>query len=286
MIPGDPIKIMLGIRAKPEQIEELRKQLNLDKPIVIQYILWLKNILRGDFGLSIRSKEPVLELILKKLPATIILSTAALFFSSILSIFLGIIAGYKRNSKFDISVMVFAALCVSIPEFWLGIMLILFFASYLSLLPSMGYESFLINPIMSIKHLILPALSAGFVLTGHTTRMTRSQMIDVLNQDYIKTARAKGLKEQVVILRHALKNALIPVVTVIGMQFGYLLGGTVIVEQIFAWPGIGRLVLQSISNRDYPVVQGVVLITAFLFVLINLLVDIFYRFLDPKIRLE
>jgi peptide/nickel transport system permease protein len=286
LIPGDPIRIMLGINAKPEQIDALKKELNLDKPIVVQYFLWLKNVATGDFGFSIRSKEPVFKLIMQRLPNTLVLAISALIFSVFFSIILGVIAAYKRNTPLDYSAMIIAVLGVSIPSFWMGIMLILVFAMTFRVLPSMGAVGFLKDPVQAIKHLILPALSLGIVLMGYLTRVTRSQMLDVLNQDYIRTARSKGLKENSVIFIHALKNAMIPVVTVIGIQFAFLMGGDVLIEQIFAWPGIGRLALSSIFNRDYPVVQGVVLVSAVIFVFVNLIVDILYRFLNPKVKLK
>ncbi len=286
LIPGDPIRIMLGINAKPEQVDALKKELNLDKPVVVQYFLWLKNVATGNFGFSIRSKEPVFKLIMQRLPNTLVLAISALVFSVFFSIILGVIAAYKRNTPLDYGAMIIAVLGVSIPSFWMGIMLILVFAMTFRVLPSMGAVSFLKDPVQSIKHLILPALSLGVVLMGYLTRVTRSQMLDVLNQDYIRTARSKGLKENSVIFIHALKNAMIPVVTVIGIQFAFLMGGDVLIEQIFAWPGIGRLALSSIFNRDYPVVQGVVLVSAVIFVFVNLIVDILYRFLNPKVKLK
>jgi peptide/nickel transport system permease protein len=287
MIPGDPVIAMLGtVQTSPEVIQELREQLNLDKPIIVQYFLWLKDVLRGDLGYSIRNNEPVLGLILRKLPATALLALSSLIIAVFISIIAGVTAAHNRNTGWDFGVMFFAILGISIPAFWLGIMLILFFSLFLGLLPSMGYESFLSDPISSLRHLILPSIAAGFINAGYLTRVTRSEMIEVLNQDYIRTARSKGLKESIVIYSHAMKNALIPVVTAIGMRFAYLMGGTVIIEQIFAWPGIGRLVFTSITSRDYPVVQGVVLVSAFIFVMVNLVVDILYTFLDPRVKLE
>lgn len=284
IIPGDPITIMLGIRAQPETVEALRSQLNLDKPIVVQYLLWIKDVLRGDLGVSIRNKIPVLELIIQRLPVTLSLAIISLSISVIISFALGILAATRRNTLSDFGAMTFAVIGVSIPQFWMGIMLILLFSLVLGIFPSMGYVSFIEEPIECIRHLILPSLALVFSLAGYTTRMTRSQMLEVLSDDYIRTARAKGLREAVVTYKHALRNALIPIVTVIGIQFAYLLGGTVLIEHIFALPGIGRLVLQSIYNRDYPVVQGVVLVVAVVFVIMNLIVDLMYRFLNPKVR--
>lgn len=286
MIPGDPVIAMLGIYAKPEIVEFLRGELNLDKPIIVQYMFWLRDILRGDFGISIRSKEPVFELILSRVGATLILAVTSLMFSVIISIIAGVIAAKKRNTIFDFCAMFFAILGISIPAFWLGIMVISVFSLYLGIFPSMGYVSFLKSPIEAIHSLILPAGSLGFGLAGFTTRMTRSQMLEVLNQDFIRTARSKGLKEYVIIFKHALKNASIPIITAIGIQFAYLMGGTILIEQIFAWPGIGRLAMISIINKDYPVVQGVVLFSAVIFVIVNVIVDIIYTYLNPKIKLK
>jgi len=284
MIPGDPIMIMLGVRAQPETVEALREQLYLDEPIIVQYFLWLKGVLQGDLGESIRNKIPVLELVVQRLPVTLSLAIISLSISVVVSIGMGILAAVKRNTPWDFGAMTFAVLGVSIPQFWMGIMVILLFSLVLGWLPSVGYVSFIKEPIESIRHLILPSMALGFSLAGYITRMTRSQMLEVLGEDYIRTARAKGLREAVITYKHALKNAMIPIVTVIGLNFAYLLGGTVLIEHIFALPGIGRLVLQSIYNRDYPVVQGVILIVAVVFIIINLIVDLIYRFLNPKIR--
>lgn len=284
LIPGDPIKLIYGVRATEENIAVARAQLNLDKPVAVQYYLWIKKLLHGDLGESLRSGESISKLIFNSLGPTLLLTITALIFSVIISIFLGSIAAYKRNTIFDFATMSFAILGISLPVFWTGIMFILFFSLFLRVLPSMGYVSFLENPIGALKYLILPVGTLAFSLAGYSTRMTRSQMIEVLSQDYIRTARAKGLLERIVLYRHALKNALIPIITVIGLQFGYLMGGQVLIEEIFAWPGIGRLVLEAIMNRDYTVVQGVVLVIAIIFVFLNLCIDIIYTFLNPKIR--
>lgn len=286
LIPGDPVQMMLGKRASAEQIESVRARLNLDKPIIIQYYLWLKNVLKGNFGESIRTNKPVLELISSKLGPTLLLAFTSLIISVFFSIMIGALAAAKRNTIIDFGAMFIAVLGISVPAFWLGIMMILIFSLYLRIFPSMGYVSFLGNPIEALRHLILPAVTLGFGLAGYTTRMTRSQMLEVLNQDYIRTARAKGLLESVVIYKHALRNALIPVVTAVGIQLGFLMGGEILIEDIFAWPGIGRLILTSINNRDYPTVQGAVLVITVFFVVLNIIVDILYTFLNPKIKLK
>jgi peptide/nickel transport system permease protein len=284
LIPGDPVKMIYGVRATEEKVAIVRAQLNLDKPIMVQYFLWLKDILRGDFGKSLRSNEPVFPMIVAKLGPTLSLTVTALVFSVSISIILGVIAAAKRNTFSDFTVMGIAVFGISIPVFWMGIMVIMLFSLFLKLFPSMGYVRLFDNPVSFLKHMILPAGTLGFALAGYTTRMTRSQMIDVLNQDYIRTARAKGVVERLVIYKHALKNALIPIVTAIGLQFGFLMGGQILIEEIFAWPGIGRLAIKAIFNRDYTVVQGVVLVVAVMFVFINLIVDIIYAYLNPKIR--
>ena len=284
LIPGDPVMIMLGVRAQPDTVEALRGQLHLDEPIIVQYFIWLKGVLQGDLGISIRNKIPVLELVIQRLPVTLSLAIISLSISVVVSIGIGILAAVRRNTFWDFGAMTFAVLGVSIPQFWMGIMVILLFSLVLRWLPAVGYVSFIQDPLESIRHLILPSLALGFSLAGYITRMTRSQMLEVLGEDYIRTARAKGLREAVVTYKHAFKNAMIPIVTVIGLNFAYLLGGTVLIEHIFALPGIGRLVLQSIYNRDYPVVQGVILIIALVFVVMNLIVDLTYKFLNPKIR--
>jgi peptide/nickel transport system permease protein len=284
LIPGDPVRMIYGVRATEEKVAIVRAQLNLDKSIPAQYLIWIGNMLRGDFGKSLRSNEPVLPMIVSKVGPTLALTLTSLAFSIAFSIILGVIAAARRNTFYDFGIMGFAVVGISIPVFWMGIMVIILFSVILKVLPSMGYVRFFESPGGFISHLILPAATLGFALAGYTTRMTRSQMIDVLNQDYIRTARSKGVIERLVIYKHALKNALIPIVTAIGLQFGFLLGGQVLIEEIFAWPGIGRLLVKAIFNRDYTLVQGIVLLIAIVFVLVNLLVDILYAYLNPKIR--
>ena len=286
IIPGDPIKIMLGIYGDHELVETLKVQLNLDKPIAVQYFLWMGKVLHGDLGLSIRSKTPVLEIILERIPRTFMLAGGALSISIFISIISGVIAASRRNTAIDFSVMTFAIIGQSIPQFWMAIMLILFFSLFLNLLPSMGFIPFLENPVESIKHLILPAVSLGIPQASIAARMTRSAMLEILGQDYIRTARAKGLKERAVIFNHALKNALIPITTILGIQFAFLMGGTVVIEQIFVYPGLGKLAIDAIFNRDYTVIQGVVLFTSTFFIIINLIVDIVYVALNPKVKLD
>ncbi|ATZ61734.2 MAG: ABC transporter permease [Methanosarcinales archaeon Met12] len=281
-VPGDPAEVIAieryGEEVTAETIEHVRRELELDQPIYIQYFRWLINVLHGDLGYSHRTDRPVLDEIMARLPATVELALAGMLVSLIIAIPVGIISATKQYSIVDNVSMFGALLGVSMPNFWLGLLLILFFSVHLGWLPVFGRGG--------IEHLILPAITLGTGMAAITTRLMRSSMLEVLRQDYIRTARAKGLSEKVVINKHALKNALIPVVTVVGLQFGFLLEGAVIVEVIFAWPGVGRLLVDSIFARDFPVIQGCILFIAVMFVLVNLLVDISYAYLDPKIRYE
>jgi ABC-type dipeptide/oligopeptide/nickel transport system permease component len=276
---------MLGFESNPEARAALRKELGMDRNILVQYLSWGGKLLKGDFGKSIVSHKSVLSTILEKFPATILLAFAATLISLWIAVIVGTIAGSRRGSLTDLLVLVLALLWVSIPSFWLGILLIICFSLHLPIFPSMGYANLFTEFLKGLHHLILPAFTLGATMAGAVTRMTRSEMIEQLSKDYVTTAWAKGLSRKKVIYKHALKNALIPVVTFTGLQLGTLLGGTVVVEEIFAWPGLGRLVIQSIHARDYPMVQGIVLFIAGIFVLINLLMDISYGFLNPQIRL-
>ena len=286
LIPGDPVDVILGMRSNVESRAILREQLGLDKSIITQYITWLVRAVRGDLGRSIFTNRPIMPEILMKLPATLLLSFASLVFTVLVAIPLGTLAALKRNSIFDTLAMTMALLATSIPSFWLGIMLILALGVYANLLPTIGYVSPLVNPMGTLKHLILPTLTLGASMIGTITRVTRSQVLDTLGNDYTRTARAKGLTEQIVVFKHVLRNSLIPTITVLGIQLGWMLGSAMVVEEIFALPGVGRLGIQAIYGRDYPMVQGVVLVIAFLFVLINLVVDVIYSFLDPRIRFK
>ena len=278
LIPGDPAIVMAGQDATKEQIELVRARLGLDKHPVEQYFILAGNLLQGDMGVSTRTGLPVTKEIMHRLPNTVLLATAAMLIAIVLGILAGIVAGIKQYSVFDYSSMLLALFGLSMPVFWLGLMLMLLFSIALGWLPATGADS--------LKHLILPAFTLGVASTAIIARMTRSSMLEVIRLDYVRTARAKGLTERLVILRHALKNALIPVVTVIGLQMGILLGGAVLTEIVFAWPGIGRLLVEAILARDYPVVQGVVLVVAAMFILVNLVVDIIYAYLDPRIRYQ
>lgn len=286
LIPGDPVDYILGLEATEETRAQLRSELGLDKNIVIQYFSWAGRIVIGDFGESVVTDKPVFSTILEKMPATLLLALAATLIALTIAILAGTVAAANKGTWKDLGVLVMALLWVSIPSFWLGIMLVLLFSLHWPLFPAIGYAPLLTDFWKSLHYLALPSLTLGAVMAGGITRMTRSEMIGQLSKDYITTAWAKGLSRPVVIGRHALRNSLITVVTVTGLELGTLLGGTVVVEQIFAWPGLGKLVVSAILARDYPVVQGVVLIMAVSFVFINLLVDISYTFLNPQIRLS
>ncbi|WP_025027030.1 ABC transporter permease [Caldalkalibacillus mannanilyticus] len=278
LIPGDPAQIIAGESAPPKQVEQLREKLGLNDPLHIQYFTYMGNILKGDLGQSIRSSRPVLDEIKHRFWITVELA----IYSTILSVFLGLIAGIvsavRHYTVSDVTLMIIALFGLSMPNFWLGLMLIKYFAIDLSLVPPSGWGTW--------QQTILPVITLGTAGAAIIARMTRASMLEVITQDYIRTARAKGVSERVVIYRHALKNALIPVVTVVGLEFGALLGGTVITESVFAINGMGRLIIESIRARDFPIVQGTVLILSLLFVLVNLAVDISYRYLNKRIDLN
>lgn len=285
LIPGDPVVALLGMEADEATLKALRSQLALDRPLVVQYFAWAGRLLSGDFGRSIQGGRDVLAMLLGALGPTALLSLAALAVSLLISIPAGIIAATRRNSLADYSAS-FIALCgLSMPSFWLGILLIMGLSIALPIFPASGYVSPAADPAAFLRHLVLPAITLGAALAAATMRMTRATMLEVLRADYVRTARAKGLREREVVWRHGLSNARIPIVTLLGIQLGQLLGGVVITETVFSWPGIGKLTVDAIFARDYPVVQGAVLITATLFVLINLATDLIYTALDPRVRL-
>lgn len=276
---GDPVALMLGDASSAEDIERLRQQLGLDDPLYIQYFNFLADAARGNFQDSLRfGGFSSMEIVLDRYPRTLALAAVALFISVTLGVILGIISAVKRYTVVDNVVMLLALLGQSIPNFWLGIMLILFFAVNLGWFPSQGYS-------LSPKYLLLPAITLAAPSLARLTRLTRSGMLDVLSADFVRTARAKGLRERIVISRHAFKNTAIPLVTVIGLDFGNLLAGAIITEQIFQWDGVGQLLVTSISSRDFPVVQAATFIIAASFVMINLFVDLLYTWLDPRVRL-
>ncbi len=305
-IPGDPVLTLLGEEeTTPEQYQELRRALGLDQPLVVQYLKWIGRVSRGEFGTSIHTGDPVLPQMLEKLKATIELAVMAVLLGSLFGIFAGTISAVKRNSIFDNIAMIFALFGISIPVFWMGLILIIIFSVQMDWLPISGMLSYYIKiqaitgfalldaiitgNVAAIKdllgHLVLPALTLGVIPAALTARTTRASMLDVINEDYIKAGLARGLSFWEVLRKHAFRNALIPVVTVIGLQIGVYLGGSIVTETVFAWPGLGRHVVNAIYDRDYTVVQGAVFVYAFIIVLVNLAVDLLYSFIDPRVKL-
>lgn len=287
LIPGDPIDFLFSDEVLTPEIRAAHeKSLGLDKPLPLQYVRWISKLLRGDFGMSIRMGRPIFELILERLPATLLLTISATLVSVLIAIPAGIGAAIKRNTVYDYQFMLFALLGISIPNFWLGILLILLCSVYLGVLPSSGYVELFVDPWRSLQHLVLPSVTLGSGMAAIIARMTRSEMLEEIGKEYVRTARAKGMPERLVILKHTLKNALVPTITVVGLQFGRLLGGAIIVERIFSWPGVGSLVVDAIYSRDYPLVQASVLVFAVIFVSVNFIVDILYKYVNPRITLE
>jgi len=272
---GDPVTVMLETDATLEDIAEMKKLMGFDQPLWVQYWRFFKNALQGNFGDSIEHGEPAMGLVLERLPATIEMALGAFMFAVVIGIPFGCLAAFKEGSLYDRGCVGITVLIQAIPDFWLAIMLIMFFSVFLGMLPSFGRGGW--------QHFIMPAFAASTYHLARLARLMRSQMLEVMRQDYIVTARAKGLDEKIILMVHALKNSAIPIVTVLGLDLGILLGGTVIIEVVFAWPGVGRLVIQAISSRDFPVVQSAVFLMASGFVLINLTVDLVYAYLDPRI---
>jgi peptide/nickel transport system permease protein len=286
LIPGDPATVQLGSEATPEALTALRRDLGLDRPLWVQYGLWVRNLLRGDFGQSWVSKQSPLALIRRFLPATLQLTAAAFLIALLIAFPAGLLAARYPRSWLDSAITGLALMGVSLPSFWLGIMLILAVALRTGWFPPSGYAAVWEAPGLALRTTALPAFTLGVGLAAPLSRFLRSGMLDVLGTEYIRTARAKGLAERAIVVRHALKNAMLPVVTVLALQLGTLVGGTFVIEQVFAWPGIGRLSLTAIQHRDYAVIQAVVLLVAAGFVLVNFLVDLVYVWLDPRIRFE
>jgi peptide/nickel transport system permease protein len=276
VLPGDPAKMLLPEGAPEAAVEELNRRLGLREPLHVQYAIFLRDVFRGDFGQSFQYRAPALRVVLERLPATVDLTLAAMLLTVGGGVAIGVIAAVRAGTRYDYAGTVLAVLGQSLPNFWLGIMLILLFGVTLRWLPTSGF--------LGWWHLVLPALTLAAYPTALVARLTRSSLLEILTQDYVRTGRAKGLAERVVVLRHALRNATIPVLTVIGLQIGTLLGGAVITESVFAWPGIGKLVVDAIFFRDFPVVQTVLILSASIFVGINLLVDLAYTVIDPRIR--
>lgn len=308
--PGDPARVMLGERANEQQLEELREELGLDKPLVEQYLIYLNRALRLDFGRSIKTGRPIIEEIRQLFPATVELALVSMFLATTVGVFVGVISAVKKNTWIDYTAMVGALTGVSMPVFWLGLVLIMIFSVGLGLVPTGGRMNvrlffepvtnfFLLDGIIlliregdpqylasAIRHIILPAVALATIPLAIIARTTRSSMLETMRQDYIKTVRAAGIPERRVIFVYALKSALLPVITVIGIQFGLLLAGAILTETVFAWPGIGRWIYTAISARDYPAVQGGVIVVSTTFILINLIVDVLYSVVNPRIRLR
>ncbi len=286
MIPGDPARVMGGTDADEAGLDEIREKYGLKDPVPVQYLRWIRLALGGDLGESIRTRESVAWTVAKKLPITIQLACFAILIAVAIAIPAGVLAAVRRNTVWDLLASG-ASLCgVSVPNFWLGIMLILLLSVRLGWLPASGFVPFWEDPLGNLQRMIMPAFVLGTALAAVLMRQTRNSMIEVLSADYIRTARAKGLAGRAVVFRHAIRNGLIPVVTILGLQMGALMGGAVVTEQIFVVPGFGRLVVEAVFTRDYPLVQGVVLITASAYVLVNLAVDVSYSFLNPRIRIR
>ena len=277
LVPGDPVEIMFfGESPPPEVVEMIHKSWGLDKPIYEQYYIYMSRIVKGDFGTSFRSRQPVMKDIAARYPNTLRLAFTGLTLAVLLGVITGVISAVKQNTLFDFGSMIVALVGVSMPAFWMALLMMYYFSVKWSLLPAMGTGTW--------KHLVMPSLTLGLLSASVTARMVRSSMLEVLRQDFVRTARSKGLSERVVVYKHALKNALIPVVTLIGLQFGSLLGGAFITETVFAYHGLGELGVMAINNRDFPVVQGVILVISSIYVLVNLIVDVMYGFIDPRIR--
>ncbi len=283
-IPGDPVRALAGFEADPATVEQIRRNLGLDQPFPVQYARWMARLLQGDLGASIWNQQRVSVLIREALPRTLSLALLSFAVAVGLALPAGIVSAVRRYSPADHVLTVLAFLGLSMPDFWLGIVLIIVFAVKLQLLPAFGYEPLSAGVGTWLSHLILPAVTTGTTFAAILARMTRSALLEVLREDYIRTARAKGLAAGVVILRHALRNALIPVLTVMGIAFALLLAGAVIAENVFAIKGVGRLLIEAILNRDFPIVQGMILVIAAVFVFMNLLVDVLYALVNPKIR--
>ena len=284
LVPGDVVAVMLGTDGDPVKAAQIRALFGLDRPLWEQYVNWVVRLVQGDLGVSLRTRQAVTWEISQRLPVTLELALLSSLLTILIAIPVGIFTAVKQYSRTDYVMTVLTILGVSIPGFWLGTMLSLLFALTLRWLPPIGYTPFFDNPIENLRAMVLPTLALSAALIAVVMRQTRSSMLEVIGQDYIRTARAKGLAEGIVTYRHALKNALIPIITVLGIQTGRLLGGAVVIEQVFALPGMGRLVVDSIAQRDYPLVQGVVMVIATVFVLANFAVDLLYGVVDPRVK--
>jgi peptide/nickel transport system permease protein len=284
VVPGSPAALILGEDRTPEQVEALNRELGLDRPVVVRYFLWLGDLARGDFGTSYYNDNDVATVIAARLEPTLILTLTSAILAVAIGVPLGVIAAVRRGTRLDYASMVVALIGAAMPNFWLALLLILLFSLYWSLLPAAGYVSLLDDPADTWRYLVLPAITLGASHAGVIARMSRANLLEVMGSDYLRTARAKGLSERAVIRRHALQNSLIPTVGVIGVALALMIGGSVVTESVFAIPGIGRLLIESVLRRDFPMIQGVIIVIALLVALVNLLVDIIYAMLDPRIR--
>lgn len=285
-IPGGPAAQILGFKATPEQIAELNARLGLDRPIIVQFWEWFTGILRGDFGVSLTFNKPVLELIMQRMPITIQLTFLSLIISMLIGIPAGVIAAINQGKLADNVVLAIAIIGSALPEFWLALNLISLLSVKAGIFPPGGYSEIAKGFAEWLRRMTLPAFSLGFIFSASVARMTRSSMLDVLRQDYIKTARAKGQREKVVLFKHALKNALIPIITVVGLNITAAMGGSVVIENVYTLPGVGRMMLNAINGRDYPMVQGIIIVIAFIAIVVNFFVDILYKAVNPKITLD
>lgn len=286
LVPGDPVRVALGTRYTPEAYAALREASGLDRPLPVQFFSYIGNALTGDLGVSFRSGNPVTLVLLERLPATISLAAAGIIIALLISFPLGLYAALHEGKAVDGAIRAVSQFGVSIPDFWMGLMLITFFAVTLGWLPPSGYVPLADDPLGWATHVLMPAVTVGLVAGSIMTRYIRSAVLDVTGSAYIRTAKSKGIKHRVVVLRHIVRNALVPVVTIGGIQMATMLGGLIVVEVVFAWPGLGRLVYDAVLSRDYPVIQGAVLLIAVMFLLINLLVDLLYAVVDPRIRVS
>jgi ABC-type dipeptide/oligopeptide/nickel transport system permease component len=285
LIPGDPALVLAGQTADPASVEAIRRANGLDQPLPVQYLIWANNVVHGDLGVSFFSRAPISQLLAQRAPASLELALAAMVLSMLFALPTGILAAVREHHAADWLISAFNGFAAAVPGFWLGILAIMLFALYLGWLPPGGRGDFTRDPPAALKFLALPAITLALPFAAGLSRLVKASMLEVLGEEYVRTARAKGLAEKAVVWRHALRNALVPVVTVLGLQFGRLLGGAVITESVFSWPGVGRLIRDSIGNRDYAVVQACLLLLVMLFILVNLLTDILYGVLDPRIRL-
>jgi peptide/nickel transport system permease protein len=286
LVPGDPAMIIAGLSASPEEIEHIRRQLGLDKPFLTQLLTWYGNLLQGDLGESLLLGRSVTGAIIERLPVTLSISIYALFLTLLVALGSGVLAALRQNSWVDQILMTIALIGVSLPNFWLGLMLIILFAVWLGWLPSGGYVPFFDDPLGWFAAATLPAVSLALLQMGLLARITRATMLEVLRQDYIRTAKAKGMPPWIVVGKHAFKNVMIPVITVIGIIFSLLLGGSVVIETVYSIPGVGRLMASAVLRRDYPVIQGGMLFVAAMLLIINLVVDVLYAYFDPRVRYE